>query len=195
MEGISITSRPTPDLAGALDARMALQQLKASVRERMDGGQDFDTAVRASVAIIRSLEQNSVFYIKFSFDYNDRKCDVRRQTPNTTDVETVLEHRRRFLQIREADMKTKLKKEEYAAAHELMKSDAKTHLTDSLAQHHTKRALLLAKVEKAWAERSQNLGAIRPLLAPRPRLAITWEEDSEGEKGSDPSSSSSDSDD
>lgn len=93
------------ELAEAIDARIALLRIKDRVSE-MQAKQrcGFSEAVHTAVTEVRSLEQNSVFYISFIYDY--RLANGKRYiTPTSHDVEEALRDRELLLQLGDAKKK------------------------------------------------------------------------------------------
>ncbi|CAE8643060.1 unnamed protein product [Polarella glacialis] len=168
---IQIRSRNT-QLEEAIDSRMALLQLKSGVSERTAQGASLDDALRAAVAEIRSLEQNTVFYLMFSFEFK-LSNGKRLTTPVTIDVETMLSDRRLALSMKQQGASV----EEFNAAHNSAILRSQLNRQDMSAQRQFfHEQLVKQSTEQAKERSSQSAGAVRtlrPLLKPKPRLALT----------------------
>ena len=79
----------TSELAHAIDARIALLQIEAIVDQRDENWQAFEEIMRLAVVEVRSLEQNSICLLQFSFEAYFSKT-FRRTTPSTNDLEQAL---------------------------------------------------------------------------------------------------------
>eukprot|EP00931_Biecheleriopsis_adriatica_P063082 TRINITY_DN3815_c0_g1_i1.p1 TRINITY_DN3815_c0_g1~~TRINITY_DN3815_c0_g1_i1.p1 ORF type:complete len:544 (-),score=132.58 TRINITY_DN3815_c0_g1_i1:94-1725(-) len=180
-ESLSIMTRTTHDLAVAIDARIALLSLRATLKEHIEQGSSFDDAVRAAVALHRSQDQNDIFYVKYTYDFG--RPPTRFMTPTVMDVEVLLEDRRTFLEMQERGAK----KSEFGDAHTSMQMRSNSQRREILSMLSQNRQELVAQVARAWQRRQNGLAWQLQL---KPKLAIANKAAAD-ELGSDPESSSS----
>jgi len=138
-ENFKLVSRFS-ELGHAIDARIALLQVKAIVNQRMEQGQTFEEGVRAAVAEVRSLEQSSIFWLQSGFEFNDRPTQTRKTTPFCNDLEQTLADRRCLLELQEAGAS----KLDFETVHREMIQRGQMRRKDLQAQRPQLRQLLHA---------------------------------------------------
>lgn len=140
-------------LEDALEARMAIGSLRQNLLKLVEGGASIHDALRAEVPKLREKDQNSCFFLDFSFEYTRPKQKIRLTTPKNVDLDQALEHAQTLLTLEE----NKAPESEFKKKHGNMLLQMKQQRTRTLADRVNVMARLLKATSAELTKRGLDL--------------------------------------